>query len=221
MQTNSGFSGDCANASDRSSADTGPARPGHAAEPSGTSSTVHVARNLGHDAARASSSSRSITSCGVRFANSRDILSASSGSDAENAAIWYIGVIPVPPATMPTDAHRRARVFPVNGFSIEKAPPPLYLISPMGPATSTASPTCSESKYCVTRPFGYTFTTRSNEPLVLSSVTGVYARDTPSPPGSRTSRWLPTGSPSTAAGDSSAKVKRCVARATCSRATSL
>ena len=85
-----------------------------------------------------------------------------------------MGVIPVPPATMPMDR-----------FMFRS-----YLKWPCGPRNLSLSPTFILSMCCVMAPFGYTLITRSKWPTTSCPEVGVDARRATSSPSASSARIL-------------------------------
>mmetsp|Transcript_25683 Transcript_25683/g.59919 ORF Transcript_25683/g.59919 Transcript_25683/m.59919 type:complete len:225 (-) Transcript_25683:69-743(-) len=90
-----------------------------------------------------------------------------------------IGVMPVPPAIIPSLEHTSS-LLPILNL-----PWPRYWLTPHGPEMSIESPTLSASMYCDILPpsgkFGltpplYTLMTRSTKPTSSSELVGVYLR---------------------------------------------
>mmetsp|Transcript_22921 Transcript_22921/g.78019 ORF Transcript_22921/g.78019 Transcript_22921/m.78019 type:complete len:220 (+) Transcript_22921:888-1547(+) len=127
----------------------------------------------------------------VTLAKTRLTLVLSSGFPRISSATWSMGVMPVPPATMPTSA---------CSFGV-------YWNFTMGPLKSRVSPTLRPPMCLLILPCSYTFTTRSRWPTLSLALVGVYGLMTlarlPSsftePMGARTTRQLATGRPAGAA----------------------
>eukprot|EP00982_Pelagococcus_subviridis_P014008 31302-Pelagococcus_subviridis.AAC.5 len=94
-------------------------------------------------------------SSSVWFANSSDSFVASPGWSLNAARITCsIGVIPVPPAIMPTRLARRSSCPPPCDLRrlMAKTPRPRYSNRPFGPWKSIVSPTFSACMRCDTFP---------------------------------------------------------------------
>lgn len=98
-------------------------------QPSGALSTVYQTLNLSLFA-MSSSSARSMISCSDWFANSKDHCVVSLGSLIAARTSCNMGVIPVPPAIMPTCFALRTSTFRGPCFNWN-SPQPLYIMEPV------------------------------------------------------------------------------------------
>ena len=128
------------------------------------------------------------------------------GNSRKRAVTCSMGVMPVPPAIMPS----LVTLWTVTSSPVLMwiSPRPLYVSFPLGPCTGMASPMAMLSRCLDMLPCGYTFTSSSKKPTSSSEVIGVYALAI----GllligaARYMCW-PTGSPNMCSGDCSANRK--------------
>mmetsp|Transcript_14109 Transcript_14109/g.55567 ORF Transcript_14109/g.55567 Transcript_14109/m.55567 type:complete len:231 (+) Transcript_14109:96-788(+) len=177
----------------------------------GLSRVYQILRRSGCAAARDSRVSRTRMSASVWLAKRSDIVVLSSASLRMAVMICSIGVMPVPPAIMPS-------LLAVRGLRLmRKLPLPVYSMRPNGPWMVISSPTLRLSMYwesfppsgkrSMTPPL-YTLMTRSKCPLSSSLLVGVYFLEISTLPASGSG--LPFHSPSTTPTTFGAKTVKCL-----------
>mmetsp|Transcript_2266 Transcript_2266/g.8926 ORF Transcript_2266/g.8926 Transcript_2266/m.8926 type:complete len:225 (+) Transcript_2266:334-1008(+) len=163
-------------------------------------------------------------SAGDLFANTSETRVVSPTSLNTWRITCSMGVIPVPPHTIPRCLiPARFVVSLETGLNTLNSPRSVYVRFPSGPSNVAASPTASASSRVVMAPPSYTLTQNSTYPASSSDEMGVYGLETttPSAPLSDMATCCPTGRPSTCFSEGSAKRNTRVSAETSALDTSL